>query len=192
MPSQEELERMEYEALMKRGSDAERAALLCWTAGAVTAAVTLSWAISARNPGLMIPVILSIAVGFYGMLRGRQQVRWIASYIEEFHEGERGPQWFTRLHRLQHQAGYRTAGDWLTVTLANGGVVLALLFAWRFADSASRGDLMAGVATGCGVLFAFHSISETVRMGQTDCSAMWSKVSGELKEAPRPGRTASW
>jgi hypothetical protein len=192
MPSQEELERMEYEALMKRGSDAERAALLSWTAGAVTAAVTLSWAISARNPGLTIPVIFAIAIGFYGMLRGRQQVRWIAGYIEEFYESDRGPQWFTRLHRLRGQSGYRTVGDWLTVTLANAGVILALLFAWRLADSASRGDLMAGIATGCGVLFGFHSISETLRMAQTDCAAMWSKVSGELKEAPRPGRVASW
>lgn len=192
MPSQEELERMEYEALMKRGSDAERASLLSWTAGALTAAVTLSWAISARNPGLMIPVIFAIAIGFYGMLRGRQQVRWIAGYIEEFYEAQRGPQWFTRLHRLQGQTGYRTVGDWLTVALANAGVILALLLAWRFADSASRGDLMAGIATGCGVLFGFHSISETLRMGQTDCSAMWNKVSGVLKEEPRPGRASSW
>ena len=189
MPTQE-LERMEYEALMRRGSDAERTGLLCWTAGALTAAVMLSWAVEAKSPGLMIPVVFAIAVGFYGMLRGRQQVRWIASYVEEFCESESGPQWFNRLHRLQNQAGYRTVGDWTTVALANAGVGLALLLAWRFSDSASRGDLMAGIATGCGVLFGFHSIAETVRMGQTDCSALWSKVSGELKEAPR--RVASW
>ena len=192
MPSQEELERMEYEALMKRGSDAERASLLSWTAGALTAAVTLSWAISARNPGLMIPVIFAIAIGFYGMLRGRQQVRWIAGYIEEFYEGDRGPQWFTRLHRLQGQPGFRTVGDWLTLALANAGVVLALLLAWRFADSTPRGDLLAGIATGCGVLFGFHSIAQTLRMEQTDYTGLWSKVNGEPKGTARLGRAASW
>jgi len=72
------LEEHEYLALMKRGQEAERAAQLAWTAGALTAAVTLSWAIGARSPGLMIPVVFAIATGFYGMLRGRQQARAVA------------------------------------------------------------------------------------------------------------------
>lgn len=189
MPIQD-LERIEYEALMRRGNDAERTGLLCWTAGALTAAVMLSWAIEAKNPGLMIPVIFAIAVGFYGILRTRQQVRWIASYVEEFCEGDAGRQWFSRLRRLQNQPGYRVVGDWLIVALANAGMILALILAWRFSESASRGDLMAGIATGCAVLFAFHSIGATLRMEQTDYTGQWSKVSGELKEAPR--RAASW
>jgi len=177
MPMLEEHDRMEYMALMRRGQDAERVALFSWMAGALVAAVTMSWGISARNPGLMIPVVFAIAVGFYGMLRGRQQVRAITSYIQEFYEGSRGPQWFTRIHRAQTQPSYRAAGDWLTVCLANAGVVVALMLAWLYADAAPRGDLMAGIVTGCGVIFGFHSISQTIAMWQTDWSVMWRQAS---------------
>src|SRR5438552_3553976 len=38
-------EHAEYEALMTRGRDAERAALICWTAAGLAAAVLLSWGI---------------------------------------------------------------------------------------------------------------------------------------------------
>ena len=192
MPAFEDNDRLEYQALMKRGQDAERGAQLYWTAGALTAAVTMSWAIAATNSGLMIPVVFAIAIGFYGAFRSRQQVRWIASYIEEFCEGPRGAQWFTRVHRLQNQPTYRPVGDWLTVCLANAGVIVAVMLAWMYAEGSTRGDLMAGIVTACGVLFGFHSISETVRVGQTDWSAMWRQVSGELKEAPRAGRASSF
>lgn len=186
------LEDQEYPALMKRSNDAERNAQLCWTAGALTAAVMLSWGISAKNPGLMIPVVFALATGFYAMLRGRQQARWIAGYIEEFCEDTKGSLWFTRLHRLENQPGYRSVNEWVTVSLANAGVVLAVILAWIYAGPAVRGDLMAGIATGCGVLFGFHSVAETVRMSQTNWSAMWQKVSGELKEAPRTARAVNW
>lgn len=176
-------ESLEYAALMRRGQDAERVAHFSWTAGALAAAVMMSWAIAAKSPGLMIPVVFAIAIGFYGMLRGRQQVRVIGSYIEEFCEGRGGAQWFTRVHRMQHQPSYRAVGDWLTVCLANAGVVLALMLAWMYAAAAPRGDLMASIVTGCGILFAFHSVSETVRTGQTDWSAMWRRSSGEDKDA---------
>ncbi len=183
-------ETMEYVALMRRGQDAERMAHLSWVAGALTAAVTMSWAIAAKSSGLMIPVVFAIAIGFYGMLRGRQQVRAIAGYVEEFSEGASGPRWFTRVHRIQRQPGYPSVGDWLTVCLANAGVVLSLVFAWMFADGVPRGDLMAGIVTGGGVLFGFHSISETIRMGQTDWTSMWRQVSADLKDASRAGRAA--
>src|SRR5262245_12078624 len=130
----EEHNRMEYMPLMRRGQDAAHVAQWSWVAAALVAAATMSWAISARRPGLPIPVVFAIAIGFYGMLRGRQQVRAITSYIQEFCESTRGPQWFTRIHRLQHQPPYRAAGDWLTVCLANAGVVLALMLAWMYAD----------------------------------------------------------
>ena len=185
------LEEHEYVALMKRGQEAERGAQLAWTAGALVAAGMLSWAIAARSPGLMIPVVFAIATGFYGHLRGRQQALAVASYLEEFHEGAK-TQWFSRLSRVQGQPGYRATSDWVTLCLANAGVVLALMLAWMYAGPVTRGDLMAGITTGCGVLFAFHSVSEVVRMVQTDWSAMWRSVSGELKEAPRAGRAASW
>jgi len=186
------LEEHEYLALMKRGQEAERGANLAWTAGALTAAVVLSWAISARSPGLMIPVVFAIATGFYGMLRGRQQARAVASYVVEFHESSKSSQWFSRLGRLQAQPAHRAIGDWVTLCLANAGVVLALVLSWVYAGPAVRGDLMAGITTGCGLLFAFHSISEMIHMEQTDWSAMWRSVSGELKEASGTRKAASW
>ena len=190
MRNLEEDQRMEYNMLMKRGRDAERTAQLCWITGSVAGAVMLSWGIGAKNPGLMIPVVFSIALSFYSMLRARQQVRWIASYVEEFCEWKGGPQWFTRIHRLQNLPGYSPVGDWLTVCLANAGVLLSVLLAWMYAEGARRGDLMAGVTTACGVLFMFHSIAETVRLGRTDGGAMWRQVSGELREATPITRVA--
>jgi hypothetical protein len=185
MPNLEEDGRLEYTALMNRGRDAEKTAQLCWTAGGVGAAVMMSWAIGSKSPGLMIPVELAIAVGFYATLRGRQQVRWIASYIEQFCENHTGPQWFTRVHRLQNLPGYKPVGDWLTVCLANVGILISVMLSWMYAAGTNRGDLMAEIVTACGVAFAFHSISETIRLGQTDGGAMWRQVSGELREAPR-------
>lgn len=186
------LEEHEYQALMKRGQEAERGANLAWTAGALTAAIMLSWGIAAKSPGLMIPVVFAIATGFYGQLRGRQQARAVASYVEEFHEGSKSSQWFSRLGRLQGQATYRASGDWVTLCLANAGMVLALMMSWMYAGPVVRGDLMAGITTGCGLLFAYHSISETIRLEQTDWSAMWRSVSGDLKEVSRTGKAASW
>ena len=191
MPTFEENDRMEYTSLMRRGQDAERTAFACWTAGALSAAALLAWAIVARSPGLMIPVVFAIAIGFHGMLRGRQQVRLIGSYVEEFCESPDGPQWFTRLHRLQNLHGYHSAGDWLTVCLANGAVLLAVVLAWIYSAGTPRGELMASIATGCGVILGFHSISETLRLGQTDGPALWRQVSGEPREVPHTERTAS-
>jgi hypothetical protein len=191
MPMLEEHERIEYASLTRRGQDAERTALACWTAAALSAAVLLSWAIAARSSALTIPVVFAIAIGFHGMLRGRQQVRWIGSYVEEFFERPNGPQWFTRVHRLQQLPGFHPAGDWVTVSLANGGVLLAVVLAWIYSSGSPRGDLMASIATGCGALFGYHSLSETLRPAQTDGTAMWRQVGGELREAPRSGRVAS-
>ncbi|MGH7729695.1 MAG: hypothetical protein ACRENJ_00410 [Candidatus Eiseniibacteriota bacterium] len=186
------LEEQEYLALTKRAVESERVAHLAWTAGALAAAITMSWSITAKSPGLMIPVVFAIAVGFYGLLRGSRQARAIAGYLEEFHEGQKGAQWYTRLTRLENQPGYRGGGGWIPLCLANAGVVVALILAWLYAGPVPRGDLMAGIVTGCSVLFGFHSISETIRMEQTDYTAQWRSVSGELKEAPRAQRAASW
>ncbi len=177
---------MEYTALMEHGRSVERTAQFSWIAGALSAGVLLSWAIAAKSPGLMIPVVFAIAVGFYGLLRGRQQVRWMGSYVEVFYEGPDGPQWFTRVHRLQTQPGYRPIGDWLIAILANVGNVLAVILAWMYASSASRGDLMAAIVTACGVIFGFHSVAETMRIMQTDSRSMWRRANSELQEVPRP------
>jgi len=181
----DEHDRLEYAALMKRAQDAERVALGSWVAGVLTAAVTMSWAISAKSAGLMIPVVLAVAAGFYGMLRGRGQVRAIASYIEEFCEGQSRARWFSRIHRVQRLPGYHPAGDWLTACVTNAVVVLALVFAWLYAEGTSHGELMAGIVTTCGILFGFHSVSETIRMTQTDWGAMWRQVEGEQSRTSR-------
>ncbi len=173
---------LEYVALMKRGQDAERVAHLGWVAGALTAAVTMSWAIAARNSGLMLPVVFALAIGFYAMLRGRQQVRAIGGYVETFCEGAGEARWFGRVHRLQSQPAWPAAGDWLTVCLANGGVVVALVLSWLWAEGTPRGELMAGIVTGVAVLFGFHSISETVRMSQTDWAALWRQSDAGLRD----------
>jgi hypothetical protein len=190
MMSMENRGTMEYTSLMRRGQDAERVALQCWTAGALTAAVTMSWAIAARSSGLLLPVVFALAIGFYAMLRGRQQVRAIGGYIETFFESTGEARWFGLVHRLQHQPGYPALGDWLTVCLANLGVVIALVLAWLWADASPRGELMAGIVTAVAVLFGFHSISETVRMGQTDWIALWRRADGDTRDASRTGRAA--
>jgi hypothetical protein len=181
--------RMEYTALMNRGRDAERTGQICWTAGSLCGAVMLSWAMSAKSPALMLPVELAIAIGFYAMLRSRQQVRWIASYVEEFCENRNGLQWFTRVHKLQNLPGYSPVGDWLTVCLANAGIVIATIMAWMYSSAAARGELMASITTACGVLFAFHSVSETIRLSRTDSTGMWRQVGGELREVTSATRS---
>ncbi len=192
MVSHAEDRQMEYAALMDRGRDAERTGQLCWVAAGVAAAVLLSWGIGARNPGLMIPVVLAVALGFYAALRGRQQARLIAGYVEEFLEGEGGePRWFTRSRQIQALPGMGPAGDWLNACLANAVIVVAVAFAWIFAAPAARGELMAGIVTGCAVGFAFHSISETSRLTRTDDAALWRQVSGRLREEKRPARAAA-
>ncbi len=175
----------EYAALMSRAQDAERVGHLCWTAGALTAAVTMSWAISAHDSGLMLPVVMAIAVGFYGLLRGRRQARVIGGYVETFCEGAGQARWHGCLRRLQRQPGYPGAGDWLTVCLANAGVVAALVLAWLWSGDSPRGELMSGIVTAVAVLFGFHSISETVRMGQADWPAMWRQAGGDEARASR-------
>jgi hypothetical protein len=188
MPTLDENSRAEYAALMSRGRDAERTAQMCWSAGGVSSAVLLSWGIAAKNPGLMIPVVLAIAVGFYATLRSRQQVRLIAGYVREFYESRGGLQWFSRIHRLHNLASFTPVGDWLTVSLTNAVVLVSILLAWVYAPAAARGDLMAGIVTGFGVVFGFHSVSETLRVSRGDTTSMWKQVSGELREEETPAR----
>jgi len=183
MASLNESERMEYLALMNRGRDAERTAQVCWIASGVGAAVLLSWAIAAGSPGLMLPVFFAVAFGFYAMLHGRQQVRLIAGYLKEYVESrDAGPQWFTRLGHLEVVPGFNPSADWLAVFLANAVVAVSVMCAWFFASGSPRGDLMAGIVTGLGIAFGFHSVSETARLRQTDAAAFWHQVNGSARD----------
>ena len=154
MASMNENERVEYSVLMSRGRDAERTSHFCWIASGIAATMLLSWAVAARNAGLMLPVIFAVAYGFYTMVHGRQQTRLIGGYVKEFFEGnDQGPLWF---------------------------------FAWIFASATPKGELYAGIATGCAMAFLVHSISETTRLRQSDAAAFWRQVGMGAVEERRP------
>lgn len=186
-----EWEHSEYQALMARGRDAERSSMICWTGAGLVAAILLSWGIAARNSGLMLPVIVAAAFGYYATIHSRQQVRLIAGYLKEFVEAEpNGPRWFTRLGHLEVVPGFNPSSDWVATVLVNATVALAVVFAWLFAASTVRGELMAGIVTGCGVAFSFHSNAETTRLRQTNPAAFWHQVNAGPAVEKRPARAA--
>ena len=193
MASMNESERMEYSVLMSRGRDAERTSHFCWIASGIAATMLLSWGIAAKSPGLMLPVIFAVAYGFYTVVHGRQQTRLIGGYVKEFFEGnDSGPLWFTRLGHLEIVPGFSASTtDWLSTMLCNALVVTAVVFAWLFAAGTPRGELYAGIVTGCAMAFAFHSISETTRLRQSDAAAFWRQVGMGPVEERRPQRLSS-
>src|SRR5258705_11697934 len=80
MTKLQENERLEYEALMARGRDAEWTSQISWVACGVAATALLAWGIATRNATLMLPGVIATAYGFYAMLRGRPQVPLGAGY----------------------------------------------------------------------------------------------------------------
>ena len=51
--------------------------------------------------------------------------------------------------------------------------------------------LMAGIVTGCGIVFAWHSMTETSRLRATDTGATWHQAGLRLREVgPRRARAA--
>jgi hypothetical protein len=190
----EDNERMEYQALMGRGRDAEWTSQLCWVVSGIAATALLAWGIAARSSTLMLPVVFAVAYGFYAMLRARQQVRLIAGYIEEFFEAQgTGARWFTWLGHLRLVPGLTPSSDWFATCLANFLVLLAVVFAWMFVPPPTRNSvpsnltgLMPGLVTGCAVAFMFHSISETARLHRANFAAFWRQVnSGPMKDHDR-------
>lgn len=170
-------EHAEYDALMTRGRDAERVAVISWIAAGLAAALLLAWGIGAKNSSLMLPVIFAAAIGFYASIHSRNQVRLIAGYLKEFVETQTdGPRWFTRLGHLEVVPGFNPSSDWVATILVNAMVLTAIVFSWLFAAASARGDLMAGITTGCGFGFALHSIAETARLRQTNPGAFWHQV----------------
>jgi hypothetical protein len=178
---------LEYQTLMARGRDAERTALLCWTASGLTGTVLLSWGIAGKSASLMLPVIIAAAFGYYAGIHARQQVRLIAGYVKEYMESSSGAQWFTRLSQLESVPGFTPSGDWVTTALANVLVLAAMALSWLYSGGSSRGDLMAGIATGLGLVFSFHSVTETARLRQTNSGALWRQVhpGPEERRGPR-------
>jgi hypothetical protein len=166
----------EYDALMSRSRSLERTGLLSWTIATCTAAMLLAWATSSRTPGPLVAAVIAVAAGFYPLLHARQQLRMIACYLEEFVERAGGPQWFTRVGRLQAVPAASAPTDWFHTITSNLVVVAAITFAWMFAGSPRHGELIAGVATAFGLMFIVHSVMETARVERTDYTGLWRKV----------------
>jgi hypothetical protein len=179
-------DQVEYQALMARGRDAERIGSFCWTAAGLTGAVLMCTAIAAKNATLMLPVIFAAAYGFYAAIRARHQVRLIAGYVKQFMEPGSGPNWFTRLEQVEDIPGFNPPGDWAATAISNVLVVTAMAFSWMYASTTTRGDLMAGIATAVGLIFAFHSIVETARLRQTSASSLWNQVVSNAEERRGP------
>lgn len=194
MTTLQENERLEYEALMARGRDAEWTSQISWVVCGVAGTALLAWGIASRNSTLMLPVVIATAYGFYAMLRGRQQVRLIAGYIEEFFESnETGARWFTWLGHLRLVPGLQPSSDWFMTSLSLCLVALAVVFAWLFAGDAHKGaGLMPGLVTGIAVAFVFHAISETARLHRANFAAFWRQVnSGPAEAGHTPMRMVS-
>jgi hypothetical protein len=191
MTTHEESERVEYAALASRIREAERLSQTGWLASGLAAATLIAWGVIGRNAALMLPAILAVAWGFQVATRAREEAGWIAAYLEEFHESPgSGLQWFSQRGRVASNAG-RGAGDWAAVALANLSVGLAVAFAWVLSSATSRGELMAGLATGCGLAFGFYSVSETARELRSDRGALWRQTRQGLPEVGRPARVSS-
>jgi hypothetical protein len=171
---------------MNRSRSIERTGQLAWVICVATATVLLSWAIGSASPGLMLPAVFAVAIGFYASLHGRQQTRLVAGYVEEFIEGRAdGPHWYTRLGHLQVVPTVSPNNDWLLTGLSNLVMLATVVLSWLYAEGAERGELMAGLVTASCVAFAVHSITETVRMRQTDYAALWRQVSSGPREVRR-------
>lgn len=183
MTSNETIREAEYRALMDQYRDHERTAQWSWTAAALGAAFLLTSAISARHPGLLIPVEVCIAAGFYAQVNGRRRMQLVASYVQHYFEQDRdGAGWHARLAQLQSQPGGPRTYDWAPLALANALMLTSVVFGWLFADGVAHGELMAGFVTSLGMAFSVHSMSENMRLAPTVTPAVWSRTEGSLRE----------
>lgn len=183
---------MEYVALTSRSRSVERTGQWSWVISALAAAVLFAWAVRSGSPALMLPVVLCAAVGYHSWIRARQQVRLIAGYLEESFEGRSGgPQWHARLAQVQSSQAANPSEEWLVTGIANLVVVAAIACSWMSSDAAKHGELFAGFVTALGVIFAFHSVTETARLAQADYFAMWRKAGTAAKEMERPRSSAA-
>ena len=183
MTGMEDLRGQEYSALMKQVRDLGRVAHWTWTGGAIASAVLLSSAIGSRSAGLMLPVVLCTAFGYYGQLAARRRARLVEGFLREFHETDRsGAQWLTRLAQLAALAGTQGPTLGMTFVLANLLAVTSIVLAWVFAEGSSRGELMGGITTMAGIAFSAHSVLERMRDAQPQEAEAWSRLSQPLRE----------
>ena len=179
----DDLRGQEYSALMSQAHALGRTSQLCWTGALVAAAVLLSTAIGAKQPGLLMPVEFCTAFGFYATVRARRECGLIVGYVQEFHETEHdGAQWYTRLARLHALPGLQDHSDWLPLALANAMTLASVVFSWVFAHGAAHGELMAGFVTMAGVGFCVHSIAESMHLDRDQRSELWAQMNTGLRE----------
>jgi len=174
---------LEYDALMSRSRHLERTGHLSWTIATCAAAVLLAWSIASRTPGTLMAAVIAAAAGFYPLLHARQQLRMMASYVEEFVERAGGPQWFTRVGHLQSMPSAAAPSDWIYTGVSSLVAVAAIAFAWMFAGPARHGELIAALVTACSIAFVLHSVMETSRVERTDYAAAWRKVTAGARSS---------
>ena len=193
MSGSEDLRAREYTALMDHARDLDRTAQWGWLGALISSAALFSGAIGARSSGLMLPVVLCSAFGYYTHLRTRRRIRLIEGYVQEFFEKNReGAQWHTRLAHLATLPGTADRSDWMPLALSNVMTLVAVMFGWTCAESSWRGEFMAGFTTMAGVAFAVHSIVASMRTETALSSASWSQMNAGLREvSPGERRTAA-
>lgn len=192
MNGTDDIRGLEYTALMQQVRELGRTSQLCWTGAAVAAAVLLSGAISAHQPGLLLPVVLCTAFGFYSLSYARRQSKRIESYVREFHEQDHdSAQWFTRLGQLNTLPGFQDHSEWVSLALANAVTLVAVVYGWVFAPGAAHGELMAGFVTMGGVAFSVHSLVAHMQSEQAQSGTVWSQLNGGLREVTLTKRSAS-
>lgn len=168
---------MEYVALTSRSRSLERTGQAAWVVSSLTASALFAWAVGAGSSALMLSVVLAAAVGFHAWSRAHQQVRLIAGYLEECAESRSGgAQWHSKLAQLQSMPAASASDEWIITAVSNLVVLAAIVCSWMFAESGKHGELLAGFVTALGVMFAFHSVTQTSRVAQTDFPAMWRKA----------------
>ena len=183
MTGTDDLRGQEYTALMDQVRDLGRTAQWASLGALLAAAALFSNGIGARSSGLMLPVVLCAAFGYYAHLRARRRSRLIEGYVQEFFEKSReGAQWHTRLAQLAMLPGGQDTSEWMPLALSNLVTLVAVVFSWTFAVGSSRGEFMAGFTTMAGVAFSVHSIVESMRTENTLAATRWSQLSAGLRE----------
>jgi hypothetical protein len=116
----------------------------------------------------------------------------MAAYAEEFLERrDNSGQWHTRLAIAQGTPGMHADSEWLFACLNNAVVIFAAVFAWLHDASVPRGELMAGIVSGCAVVFVFHSLSQAAELQRTNYGAIWRQTGRGLHEVGKEHHTGS-
>ena len=183
MNGTEDVRAQEYIALMELAGDLGRMAHWTWTGGAIASAVLLASAIGSRSAGLTLPVVVCVALGYYGHLAARRRAQLVEGFVREFHETDRsGAQWFTRLAQLSALPAMQGPTLGMPLVVANLLTITSIVLAWIFADSSFRGGLMGGFTTMAGIAFSAHTVLERMRDAQAHDAEAWTRLTTPLRE----------